>query len=109
MFLSLLYPDRESAERALKKDAVPDISSAVCEELGLSRLLPLQGSRLSDCFTRDPEVIAYRQELFSDLLECPALGEVLSEAIPLLFDILSITRRRRTPLPRRRGRLQRPR
>lgn len=92
MFLSLLYPDRESAERALARKDLPDISPAVCAELGLARLLPLTGSELSDYFTADPAVISYRQALFADLSRYPALTEVLSDAIPVLFDILELRR-----------------
>jgi hypothetical protein len=89
MFLRLLYPDRESAERALARKDLPEISPAVCAELGLARLLPLTGSELSDYFTADPAVISYRQALFADLSRYPALTELLSDAgVSLMFDTI---------------------
>lgn len=92
MFLSLLYPSAEEAERAARAEGRPSVSPAVCAELGLDSLLPLSGSSLSDFFTADPAVIAYRQEIFADMAALPALGEVLSEAIPVLYDIMELRR-----------------
>ena len=71
MFLSLLYPDEESAARGARREGSPRIDARVCEELGLDLLLPLQGSELSSFFTADPEVIAYRQEIFADMRRTP--------------------------------------
>ena len=92
MFLSLLYPNEEAAARAARGEGVPFVSPAVTEELGLDALLPLSGSPLTGLFTADLAVIAYREEVFSDLLAVPALGAVLSEAIPVLHDILALRR-----------------
>ena len=92
MFLSLLYPDEESAARGARKEGLPHIDARVCEELGLDLLLPLRGSELSSFFTADPAVIAYRQEIFADMQRTPALCEVLGDAIPVLFDILELRR-----------------
>ncbi len=92
MFLSLLYPHEESAERAARREDTPRISADVCRELGLDRLLPLRGQSLSDFFTSDPAVIAYRQAVFADLYENEELSDVLNEAIPVLFDILELRR-----------------
>ncbi len=69
MFLSLLYPTAEEAERAARGEGRPSVSPAVCAELGLDNLLPLTGSSLSDFFTADPAVIAYRQEIFADIVK----------------------------------------
>ena len=41
-FLSLLYPSEESRRRHADKRDTPYVSAAVCEELGLSSLLPLR-------------------------------------------------------------------
>ena len=92
MFLSLLYPNEESAERAARREGQPRVSREVCAELGLDRLLPLRGQSLSDFFTADPEVIAYRQAIFADVYEKEQLATVLGEAIPVLFDILELRR-----------------
>lgn len=92
MFLSLLYPDEESAARGARREGTPHIDERVCAELGLDKLLPLRGCSLSPFFTADPAVIAYRQEIFDDMRRLPALGEVLGDAIPVLFDILELRR-----------------
>lgn len=89
MFLSLLYPDEASATRAARGEGAPRVSDAVCASLGLARMLPLSGG-LSSFFTADPAVIAYRQEVFADLLRLPDLCRVLQEAIPVLSDILEL-------------------
>lgn len=92
MFLSLLYPDEESAARAARREGMPRISPVVCEELGLSELLPLTGGSLSDFFSLDERVIAYRQAMFDDVRNIPALAEILGNAIPVLSDILELRR-----------------
>ncbi len=92
MFLSLLYPNEESAERAARREGLPRISADVCRELGLLRLLPIRGQSLSDFFTADSAVISYRQAIFDDIYQNEALSEVLNEAIPVLFDILELRR-----------------
>ena len=92
MFISLLYPDSASAERAAMREGLPRIGEAACAELGLDRLLPLGGGSLSDFFTSDPAVIAYRQEIFEDLRRLPALCDLLQDAIPILADILELRR-----------------
>ena len=92
MFISLLYPDSESAARAAMREGLPKISETTCAELGLDRLLPLGGGSLSDFFTSDPAVIAYRQEIFEDLARLPALCTLLQDAIPVLSDILELRR-----------------
>ena len=76
MFLSLLYPDEASAARAARGEGAPRVSDGVCASLGLTRMLPLSGG-LSSFFTADPGVIAYRQEVFADLLRLPDLCRVL--------------------------------
>ncbi len=90
MFLSLLYPDEESAARAARREGLPQIDDRVCEELGLLNLLPLRGSALSAFFTQEVDVINYRQEIFADMQRVPSLCDVLGDAIPILFDILEL-------------------
>lgn len=92
MFLSILYPSEEAAARAARGQDLCRVSEREIEELGLCELLPLTGGSLSGLFTTDPAVIAYRGEVFSDLARVPALSRVLSEAIPVLYDILSLRR-----------------
>ncbi len=89
-FLSLLYPNEESQLCARDRKNLPNISDEVCDELGLSALFSLKNSTLSEYFTADPAVIAYRQEVMRDMLSSPAIGETLNRVLPVLFDILEI-------------------
>lgn len=86
-FLSLLYPTEEAMRRHADKVNVPHIPADVCEELGLSSLLSLRNSDLSDYFSLDPEVLAYRQATFAELDAHPELVSVLGEVLPILSDI----------------------
>lgn len=90
--ISLLYPSKESLARHLDRDALPKISEEVCTELGLSEIFGLRNGSLTDFFTSDPEVIAYRQAAFTDLSENPTLGKMLSEVYPILNDIGELRR-----------------
>lgn len=92
MFLSLLYPTEESAARAARGEGIARVSEREIAELSLDTLLPLSDGSLSGLFSTDPAVIAYREEVFSDLLATPALGTVLRETIPVLYDILALRR-----------------
>ena len=91
-FLSLLYPSEESLRRHKDGVDVPLVSTAVCEELGLSTLIPLKSSALSAYFSLDREVLAYRQATFSELSAHPELVAVLSEVLPILSDIEELRR-----------------
>jgi len=91
-FLSLLYPSSESREYHSDKRNLPGISDKVCDELGLSEIFSLKSSDLSDFFTKDPEVIAYRQEVIKDLLSFPELLDTLSGIHPILDDIRELRR-----------------
>ena len=86
-FLSLLYPSEEAMRRQADKEMTPRVRADVCEELGLSSLLSLKNSELSDYFSVDPEVLAYRQATFAELDAHPELVSVLSEVLPILSDI----------------------
>ena len=54
--VSLLWPNEAARLAGTDKAHLPNISEKVCEELGLSDLLPLSGG-LTDYFTADPDVI----------------------------------------------------
>lgn len=89
-YVSFLYPDR--ARREAAEHAPVKISAATLEELGLSSLLPIKNRALTEFFTTDPEVIAYRQEVFRDLARMPEISATLREVLPLLFDITELRR-----------------
>ena len=91
-FLSLLYPTKESLRRHKEGNATPRVPREVCEELGLSSLLSLKNSNLSEYFTADAEVLAYRQATFAELSAHPALADVLSRVFPVLSDIEELRR-----------------
>ena len=56
-FISLLYPSEQSRDAHTSGAALPDISEAVCDELGLTEIFELKNSRLTDFFTTDEQVI----------------------------------------------------
>lgn len=89
---SLIYPNEESKERHLRSEDRPNISPYVVGELGLGDILELKNGSLSDFFTADPEVIAYRNETFSDLLDNSELIDTLNSVMPILGDILELRR-----------------
>ncbi len=86
-FISLLYPDSKSMEFHSDKRNLPDISEAVCDELGLNEIFNLKNSALTDFFTEDTEVIKYRQETIKDMMNIPELKETLARVNPILDDI----------------------
>ena len=88
-FISLLYPS-EAARRAAEAQSVPVMDDDACRELGLSRMMGLKNSSLSAYFTRDPEVILFRQQMFSDLNRLPELAQTLSALLPVLCDITEL-------------------
>lgn len=91
-FLSLLYPTEESHRRHKEGKAAPHIPRDVCEELGLTTLLPLKNSSLSEYFTADAATLAYRQATFAELAAHPSLAEVLGRVFPVLSDIEELRR-----------------
>ncbi len=91
-FLSLLYPTEEALRRHERGEDSPLITEAVCEELGLTELLNLKNSQLSDYFTTSEEVILYRQKTLADVERLPALSETLSKVLPILCDIEELRR-----------------
>ncbi len=90
--LSLIYPSEATQKRHYEGQCTPHIEAFVLEELGMSELISLKNSELSDFFTTDPEVIAYRQETFADMLAEPTLADTLNSLIPILGDILELRR-----------------
>ena len=91
-FISLLYPSEESRLFHSQRENLPDISPDVCYELGLTEIFNLKSGELSDFFTTSPEVIAYRQAVFADVLAFPEISAVLSEVGPILDDITELRR-----------------
>ena len=89
---SLLYPSATArAARFSGKDA-PDIPAFVLDELGLSHILELKSGDLTDFFTMDPDVIAYRMDTFEDMMNNPALSQMLRKLIPVLSDVMELRR-----------------
>ena len=86
-FISLLYPTEESYLYHQDRENLPNISEAVCDELGLTEIFNLKRASLTDFFTSSPEVISYRQESMTDIINIPGLRETLAKAHPILDDI----------------------
>ncbi len=91
-FLSLLYPSEESRTYHMDRSNLPNISEAVCDELGLTELFDLRSCSLPDFFTTDPEVILYRQETVSDMMNLPEIKDTLAKVHPILADISELRR-----------------
>ncbi len=91
-FISLLYPDEQSRLSHTEGREIPDISEAVCYELGLEEIFDLKNGNLTDFFTSDPEVIKYRQEALKDAAEIPEIRTTLSKLHPILDDIGELRR-----------------
>ena len=91
-FISLLYPNEESEICHRNGQNVPNVTEAVCDELGLNEIFGLKSSSLTDYFTTDESVIRYRQSTMRDLLSIPELLETLSGIHPILDDIRELRR-----------------
>lgn len=91
-FISLLYPNEEALVYHANRDNLPNISEAVCDELGLSELFSLKNSVLCDFFTKDPEIIKYRQKTVLDMINIPELKDTLAKVHPILDDIQELRR-----------------
>jgi hypothetical protein len=89
-FISLLYPDEETALRHALPNGRPRISEDVSEELGLTAALGLRGSSPADYFTMELPVIQYRERTLDDMLAHPEIGEALNGALPILYDITEL-------------------
>ena len=91
-FISLLYPNEEAYAYHRDRSNLPDISEAVCDELGLSEIFGLKNGSLTDFFTSDMEVISYRQGTLADIMEIPELKETLAKIHPILDDMMELRR-----------------
>lgn len=91
-FISLIYPNESSQNFHQDVANLPDVSEAVCDELGLTELFGLKSGILSDFFTSDEEVIKYRQKTITDMLGIPELKETLGKVHPILDDIRELYR-----------------
>ena len=91
-FVSLLYPDEASLSFHQDRKNLPNITEDVCDELGLNEIFDLKSCSLTDFFTEDERVIAYRQRTVKDLLDHPELLETLSGIHPILDDIRELRR-----------------
>ena len=91
-FISLLYPNEASRLFHSDRANLPDVSEAVCYELGLDGIFNLKNGNLSDFFTSDREVIEYRQAALLDVVKIPEIRETLSRIHPILDDITELRR-----------------
>lgn len=89
-FISLLYPSEASLEYHSNRNNLPGISDDVCDELGLTELFNLKNSSLTDFFTKDTEVILYRQKTMRDIIDVPELKDTLAAVHPILDDIIEL-------------------
>lgn len=89
---SLLYPDAEAHKRHYSDSDSVFITKEVMEQLGLCDIIKLNNSELRDFFTTDPEIIEYRLEIFSDMLDNPEIGKTLVSVVPILGDIIELRR-----------------
>ncbi len=89
---SLLYPTRE--QKALHEAAHnrPYITEETAASIGLTDLISLKNSSLVNYFTTDKEVIKYRAEIFSDMLEVSEVSDTFVKVLPVLSDIAELRR-----------------
>ena len=64
---SLIYPNETTLSAHYSGKDKADISMFELEELGLTDILDLQNSDISEFFTTDPDVIKYRMDVFDDI------------------------------------------
>ena len=89
---SLLYPDAATKQEYYSDQNKPDIDMYTLEELGMLEMLDLKNSELSDYFTFSKDVMKYRNEVFSDMMSCPALSATLNKLMPVLTDVTELRR-----------------
>lgn len=89
---SLLYPSRESRNAHIAAEHRPTVSPETCESLGIASLIKLKNSSLCEYFTSEPEVISYRTEIFTDMLNVKEIGETFLKVLPILSDISTLRR-----------------
>ncbi len=89
---SLLYPDFDSQRAHLGGKDQPNIDMYALDELGLTELFSLRTCDLSEYFTMNEDVMRYRMEVFTDMLENPELSDTISRLVPVLNDIRELRR-----------------
>ena len=89
---SLIYPDMSQYHAGAQSAHRPDISMFALEEMGFLEVLDLKNRDLSEFFTTDVEVLKYRIEVFSDMLENPSLVKTFNSLLPILSDIMELRR-----------------
>ena len=89
---SLLYPNEKAHKRHYTGSDSVFVANDVMEQLGLFDIIDLKNSDLKEFFTTDPEIIEYRLENFSDMLENEEIGKTLVSVLPILNDIVELRR-----------------
>ena len=89
---SLLYPTPELRAAHASAENRPAVSAETAESRGLSDLLKLKNSSLCEYFTADTSVIAYRAEIFADMLSVPEVAATFVKVLPVLADIGELRR-----------------
>lgn len=87
---SLIFPDESTAQDHYRGIDHPYIDMYTLEQLGMLEALDLKGSELSEYFTSSPSVIAYRNEIFSDMISYPELYDTFFKLTPVLSDIAEL-------------------
>ena len=89
---SLLYPNEAARQAHYAGKDAPNIPMVVLDELGLTQIFDLRNCDLSDFFTTDPAVIAYRQDTFRDMMNNAGIARMFNKLIPVLTDIMELRR-----------------
>ncbi len=90
--ISLLYPNQESQHEQYLTDSSAEYRRSAVNQLELDTIFDMPADAVASFFTTDPEVIKYRQEIFSDLIETPEICDVFRRMIPMLQDISELRR-----------------
>ena len=89
---SLLYPGFDAQKSHMSGSDAPNIDTFELEELGLTEIFEMTNRELCEFLTCDPEVMAYRIETFSDMLENPGIAKTLNRLMPILGDVMELRR-----------------
>ena len=87
MFLSLLYPDEESAARGARKEGLPHIDARVCEELGLLGAFGIMGL-FAALILRGYHIALHARDRFSAML---AAGLTTLLAVQTVLNLCVVT------------------
>ncbi len=88
--MNLLYPTPKE-DNTFRKDHTALTS---VKALGLPRLLAMEELDILRLLTADPEVLAYRQEIFRDLKQNPPLYDILKKLRDYLADLRDLSQKR---------------